>query len=251
VCAATLDKAIAKRIVMAHGIATPSFWVVRDAQDLNELLHPEPAVKTRYYQPLDYPLFAKPLAEGTGKGISENSRIDTPRQLAAVCKSLLEQFAQPVLVEQFLPGREFTVGIVGNGTAARVIGGMEINFTETPIYSFGTKKDYERLTRYTPMPDDELGEEVAKLALASYLALECRDGARVDIRCDAGGIPCFMEINPLPGLNPTHSDLCIIARQQNISYAQLIGSIIDAAIDRLGIRKPASATTPAPAPSVV
>jgi len=226
VCAATLDKAVAKRLVRGAGLATADFHVVRAADDVRDVR-------------LEYPLFAKPLAEGTGKGIDSRCRIESPGQLDEVCRSLLARFAQPVLVEEFLPGREFTVGVMGSGREARVLGTIEIEVlpqAASAIYSYESKERCEQLVRYSPVPAGALRRKVEKLALESYRALECRDAGRVDVRCDRRGRPAFMEVNPLPGLHPTHSDLPMIAAQEGMSYAELLGAIITSALARLGKR---------------
>ncbi|HUU69842.1 MAG TPA: D-alanine--D-alanine ligase [Planctomycetota bacterium] len=223
-CAATLDKAVAKRLIQAAGLPTPGFHVVETPDDI-------PRVS------LAFPLFAKPLAEGTSKGITDRSVIDTPEQLNHACRRLLADHAQPVLVEEYLPGREFTAGIVGTGHAARVIGVMEIEIRQpsgAAVYSYETKEQCEQLVKYSRLDACPLRDEVNDLALKAYRALECRDAARVDIRCDRSGKPCFIEVNPLPGLHPTHSDLPMIATQEGISYARLIESIIRNAATRLG-----------------
>ncbi len=223
VCATTLDKAVAKRLVAQAGLSTPAFSVVRSAADVDRVA-------------LRYPLFAKPLAEGTGKGIDQNSRIDSAARLKAICIELLAKYSQPVLVEEFLPGREFTVGIVGTGSSARVIGTMEIEMRkkdEPAIYSFLNKEECESRIDYHPIRDDmQLKAAVETLALNSYRVLECRDGGRVDIRCDAAGTPCFIEVNPLAGLHPTHSDLPMIATQEGMPYKDLIKAILDSAFER-------------------
>jgi len=226
VCAVTLDKAVAKRLVAAAGLATPKFCVVREPSDA-DALH------------LEYPLFAKPLAEGTGKGIDRRSRIESPRDLDGVCRDLLARLKQPVLVEEFLPGREFTVGVLGTGREARVLGTMEIAMRDAAgpaIYTHETKERCEDLVTYSAPPRDALRRQVEDLALESYRVLECRDAARVDIRLDRGGCPAFLEVNPLPGLHPTHSDLPMIATQEGMSYRDLIGEIIAGACRRMGIR---------------
>jgi len=223
VCAITLDKAVAKRLVKAAGLPTPPSFVVRCPADVRAC-------------ELTYPLFAKPVAEGTGKGVTDRSRIDSPGQLDRVCRELLDRFAQPVLVEEYLPGREFTVAVLGNGPDAHVLGGMEIQILSQPdggIYSHESKEKCEEKVRYSAVPPGTLRSELEELALRSYLALECRDAARVDIRCDRHGRPCFLEINPLPGLHPTHSDLPMIAACEGVTYAELIGTIIGNALDRL------------------
>lgn len=223
VCAATLDKAVAKRLVAQARLRTPLFAVVRTTADADGLS-------------LRYPLFAKPLAEGTGKGIDQQSRIDAPEQLKAVCTELLARYRQPVLVEEYLPGREFTVGIVGTAEKARVIGTMEIELRkkdEPAVYSYLNKEECESRIWYHPINDDmQLKAQVEQLALDSFRVLECRDGGRVDLRCDADGRPCFIEVNPLAGLHPTHSDLPMIATQEGMAYAELIKAILDSAFER-------------------
>ena len=225
VCAVTLEKNVAKQIVRADGLRTPEFRVVRQAADIADVR-------------LRYPLFAKPIAEGTGKGVDTRSKIDNPQQLDEVCRALLANYRQAVLVEEYLPGREFTVGLIGTGPGARVIGTMEIEMlphAQTEIYTYQVKEECEKLVRYSAPARDALRAAVEDLALRSYRALECRDAGRVDVRLDRDGLPSFMEVNPLPGLHPQHSDLPMIATQEGMSYADLIGGIIQSACSRLGI----------------
>ncbi|MEJ5258973.1 MAG: hypothetical protein WHS88_02160 [Anaerohalosphaeraceae bacterium] len=222
VCAATLDKAVAKKLVAYEGLSTPAFAVVRRAEDIQSVA-------------LRYPLFAKPLAEGTGKGIDPNSKVENPAQLKRVCRNLLEQHKQPVLVEEYLAGREFTVGIVGTGSKARVIGTMEIEVADKnqpPIYSYLNKEECETRIRYSPLREAALKQSIESLALRCYQVLECRDAGRVDIRCDAQNRPYFLEVNPLAGLHPTHSDLPMIAAQEGMTYEELIGAILQSAFER-------------------
>ncbi len=221
-CAVTLDKAVAKRIVRDAGHATAPFAVVRTPADVRTVR-------------LAYPLFAKPIAEGTGKGITQASRIDAPAELARTCRALMRRYHQPVLVEQFLSGREFTVGIIGTGAAARVIGTLEIEIiarNNRAIYSYETKEKCESQCRYSTPPAGRLRRAVEALALACYRTLECRDGGRVDIRLDGTGAPHFLEVNPLPGIHPTHSDLPMIATRAGMQYHELIGAIITSALQR-------------------
>ncbi|MCI0498160.1 MAG: ATP-grasp domain-containing protein [Planctomycetales bacterium] len=223
ICALTLDKAMAKRWVAQYGLATPAFAVIETLGDVQ-------AVK------LEYPLFAKPLAEGTGKGVDQNSKIENPAKLKAVCAELLNRYKQPVLVEEFLPGREFTVGILGTGDGASVLGTMEIELVskdEPAIYSYLNKEECETRIYYHPLLDDAgLKQKVEHLALRCYRALQCCDAGRVDIRCDRDGQPCFIEVNPLAGLHPQHSDLPMIATQEGMEYDTLIGLILESAFAR-------------------
>jgi len=226
VCAATLDKAVAKRLVQAAGLNTPRFCVIGSQAELEA-----------DSLPLKLPVFAKPIAEGTGKGIDAASRIEDIATLRAACRQLLARYGQPVLIEEYLPGREFTTAIVGTGAAARVIGTMEIRIKDgapAADYSYVIKEQCDQFVDYLPAPDEPLRADVDRLALAAYRALECRDVGRVDIRCDCDGRPAFIEINPLPGIHPHHSDLPMIAAQQGIGYVELIGAIVGSAFQRAG-----------------
>ena len=223
VCAVTLDKGMAKRIVRDSGVRTPAFEIVHSMDEIGAF-------------GLDYPLFVKPLCEGTSKGIDARSKISDSRALVEVCGHLLERHRQPVLVEEYLPGREFTAGIVGTGSNARVIGIMEIMIRkDAPVadYSYQVKCDWERLVKYEPLREGSLWDQIEELALKSYRVLGCRDAARVDVRLDGYEQPSFIEINPLPGLNPVYSDLPILAAQQGWSYAGLIGAIVQSARERV------------------
>ena len=221
-CAATLDKAVAKRLIQGAGLPTPAFAVVSDMADVADV-H------------LQFPLFAKPIAEGTGKGVAADSRISSKAELERICAHRLAAHSQPVLIEEFLPGREFTVGLLGTGRDARVLGTMEIEILDRRhegVYSYETKEQCESLVRYSPAPRDSLRRRVEDLALKAHRALECRDAGRVDIRLDRNGDPSFMETNPIPGLHPTHSDLPMIATQEGMGYRELIGAIIASALKR-------------------
>ncbi|MBN1557428.1 MAG: D-alanine--D-alanine ligase [Lentisphaerae bacterium] len=227
VCAATLDKAVAKRLVLARGLPTPGFRVVRNTADLdNAAADPH----------LEYPLFVKPLAEGTGKGIDGHSRVASRRALHRTGRALLQRLGQPILVEDYLPGREFTTGLLGSGSAARVLGTLEIRVlphAATADYTFDVKERCETCVAYTPPEPGPLRTAVETLALECYRALECRDAGRADIRLDRHGRPAFMELNPLPGLHPEHSDLPMIAAQEGMTYNALIGHIIAEAAARI------------------
>jgi len=224
VLALTLHKGMTKHVIRDQGIPTPAFAVVKSLADLAAVALP-------------YPVFAKPVAEGTGKGVTPASKIVSPEQLRSTCAELLATFRQPVLVEAFLPGREFTVGIVGNGEEAHSIGVMEVVLlanSEPEVYSYHNKEFCEELVEYRKV-DDQEAKKAEATALASWHALGCQDGGRVDLRSDSAGIPNFIEVNPLAGLHPEHSDLCIIATKFDISYQKLLGDIVDAAMKRIGL----------------
>lgn len=218
VLALTLHKGITQTLVRSLGLPTPDFFVLKGLDDLPDLTLP-------------YPLFAKPVAEGTGKGVSDASKISSPAELEQVSRNLLAKFNQPVLVETYLPGREFTVGIVGTGSDARVLGVAEVLLKEQAerhAYSYVNKERYEELVEYC-LVNDPAAMKAAEIALAAWRGLGCRDGGRIDLRADAAGLPRFMEVNPLAGLHPRHSDLPIICTLQGIGYQQLIGWIMDSA----------------------
>jgi D-alanine-D-alanine ligase len=223
-CALTLDKPLAKRLVRDHGLPTAPFAVVAS---------PDEAERVE----LAPPLFVKPAAEGSSKGVSDRSRVTSREELRAACADLLSRFDQPVLVESYLPGREMTVGIVGNGAGARVVGVMEVVFKDGSDgdYTALNKAEYEARCEYRLLDGEPLARRAREVALASYRALACRDVARVDLRCDAAGEPCFLETNPLPGMHPVRSDLPIMSRLAGISYPELLGSIVEAAAQRWGL----------------
>ncbi len=222
VLALTLHKGMTKRIIRDLGIPTPDFHVVETPAD---------AEKVR----LPLPLFAKPVAEGTGKGIDGASKITRTEDIVPVCRGLLNRFRQPVLVETFLPGREFTVGITGTGEKASAIGVMEVLLrqeAEQDAYSFLNKEQFEDLVEYRLVEDSE-AKKAKAVALAAWKGLGCRDAGRVDLRSDGEGNPGFIEVNPLAGLHPGHSDLPILCYLAGRTYRELIEMIIESAEERL------------------
>ncbi|MGV8090277.1 MAG: ATP-grasp domain-containing protein [Mangrovibacterium sp.] len=219
--ALSLDKAMCKRVVCDAGIPTPDFCLIRSEADLTGEKPP-------------FPLFVKPVSEGTGKGISEHSLICNDHDFAEVCTSLLHRFNQPVLVESYLPGREFTVGVIGNGNDARVVGVMEVVFKKDiqEIYSYENKQNYEEVVEYRNV-DGETGRKCAELALKVWHVTGSRDGGRVDMKLNGQGEPEFIEINPLAGLNFHDSDLPILAGLNGMSFIELISAIMKAAEKRI------------------
>ena len=221
-----LDKAICKRLVRDAGLPTPAFAVVHS---IGELDNPKPP----------FPLFIKPVSEGTGKGIDNHSLVRNESQYRQVTTRLLTEFHQPVLIESYLPGREFTVGIVGNGKQATVIGVMEvlINSRDEKIYSYSNKENYETTVHYQSI-HGQLYWKCADLALLIWDSMGANDAGRIDIKLNASGEPEFMEINPLAGLNLHHSDLPILSRLNGISFEELIEMIMHAAHSRLQMNSP-------------
>ncbi len=225
VMAVCLHKGLTKTLVEKAGLPTARFAVVEQISDVENV-------------DLPYPLFAKPIAEGTGKGISPASCISSPSELREVCTNLLSKFRQPVLVETYLCGREFTVGILGTGDEARVLGTLEIvllSDAEPGAYSYVNKERCEELVRYDLVSSSNDSEvaEAERIALGSWRALKARDGGRIDLRSDGNGQPSFIEANPLAGLHPEHSDLPMIATKTGMAYQQLVEAIINSAAQRI------------------
>jgi D-alanine-D-alanine ligase len=225
VMALTLHKGMTKRVLRDARVPTSDFAVVSSPNDLNGLT-------------FDPPYFIKPNAEGTGKGVTPQSIVGRRGDLDAACRALIKTFKQPVLVEQFLPGREFTVGLVGTGTEAAALGTMEVHLlqnAEPNVYSYTNKEKCEELVGYRLVSahSDPVVREAEAIALAAWRVLGCRDGGRVDLRCDARGKPQFMEVNPLAGLHPQHSDLPILCNELGIPYARLIERIVSSARTRV------------------
>lgn len=218
-----LDKGLTKRVVRDSGIPTADFAVVERAEDVARV-------------DLPYPLFAKPIAEGTGKGVSPASRVADAAALDEKCRELLARYRQPVLVETYLPGREFTVGLVGTGAEAEAVGALEVILkanAEPGVYSYLNKEECEARVIYE-LADDAPAREASDVALRAWRALGCRDAGRVDLRADARGRINFIEVNPLAGLHPTHSDLPILWRKTGRPYLELIRRIVDSAARRIG-----------------
>jgi D-alanine-D-alanine ligase len=221
----TLHKGLTKRVIRDAGVPTPDFLVIEDVDQA------EPVC-------FDPPYFVKPVAEGTGKGITAASIIRRREDLWPRCVELIEMHRQPVLVEEFLPGREFTVGLIGTGMDSAVLGSIELHLraaAEPLVYSYENKENCEEFVEYRPADAavDGAVKAAEVLALKAWRVLGCRDAGRIDIRCDALGNPQFMEVNPLAGLHREHSDLPIICSRIGMSYQMLIEKIMASARRRI------------------
>ena len=226
--ALTLEKPLAKRLVSFAGVATPKWMVIRDAAQLAEA----------DWGGFPLPAFAKPAHEGSSKGIRVTSRLKSTPQVVEAVKGLLEHYRQPVMVEEFIDGDEVTVGLVGN-SPPRVVGIMRVlprRKTDHFVYSLEVKRDWESLLTYECPAQLAKGvlQDIADSSLRAFDALGCRDFARMDFRISPDGIPYFLEVNPLPGLNPKSGDLPIMARKVGWTYENLISAVLDAALQRLG-----------------
>jgi D-alanine-D-alanine ligase len=239
VSALTLHKAMAKRVLRDLGLPTSDFRLVECEADLTGV-------------DLPFPLFVKPVAEGTAKGIDEGSLVTSREALAARCRYVLGRWRQPALVEPFLPGRELTVGILGTGPAARTIGTLEVRLregAEAHSYTWLNKEESEQRIDL-PVASSADAAAAEPLALAAWRGLGARDAGRVDLRADARGELQILEVNPLPGLHPTHSDLPMLCTAIGVGYRELIGAIVASASERVpalqarGPRRPAAVLAP-------
>jgi D-alanine-D-alanine ligase len=223
VCALTLHKAMAKHVARGCGIATPSFVVVST---------PEEAAAVT----LPLPLFAKPVAEGSSKGVTSKSLAKSRAALVEVCTELLRDYRQPVLVEEYLSGREFTVGILGTGKDARALATLEVMLRTAATdgsYSYRNKTQWRDYVEYALLDAGDLRRDVEDVALATWRALGCRDAGRVDVRLDGGGRPQLIEVNPLAGLTPGYSDLPTMTEKTGMDFTALIAAILRSALARI------------------
>jgi D-alanine-D-alanine ligase len=185
---------------------------------------------------LKYPVIVKPVAEGSSKGVTQSSVARDAAELRAVVDTVVGKYGQGAMVEGFLTGREFTVGLLGDG---EVLAPMEIVFaapaTDLPVYSFEFKQAFSDDLKYVCPAETSpaLDEALRTAAREAYAALGCRDVARIDLRLDADGVVNFIECNPLPGLTPDWSDLCLIAKAEGMDYPALVTAILQPALGRL------------------
>jgi D-alanine-D-alanine ligase len=215
--AVSLDKALTKTLASASGLRTPAFARVRCLEDLDNL-------------ELKFPLFVKPNAEGSSMGIRSTSRVETRDQLQGRVAWILESYEQDCLVEEFAPGREFCLGIIGN-EKPRLLPVVEIH-SQRNFYPYEEKHDHQRELICPAEITENLAGELCRMGLKIFITLACRDLARVDFKLDDDGRPTFLEINPLPGLSPDYGILPYQAAAAGLSHQELIGKIIDSARQR-------------------
>jgi D-alanine-D-alanine ligase len=225
--ALTLDKPMTKRVLAFHGLPTPRFQVFDD---------PFASLDSS----LGYPLFVKPAGEGTGMGINGDSVVRDESELRRQLRWLYETYGRPALVEEYVEGREITVGVLGNAEL-QVLPPLEIDLSTCPpeehgIYTSRIKADLPTMPRYLcPAALSEAQvDELSRLAVAAFRALGCLDVARVDFKLDArnGERPYILELNPLPGLSPGISDLVFEAEAAGMGHADLINAVLAAALER-------------------
>ena len=221
-----LDKPLTKRLVTSAGIRTPRWQLVTDYSQLEEI-------------PLDefpLPAFVKPAYEGSSKGIRLGSRAETVAKIAEVAAELLEHYKQPVMIEEFIAGDEVTVGVLGN-SPAKVLSIMRViakKRSASFVYSIEVKREWEQLVDYEcpALLETNILDEIAGSSLEIFKIIGCRDFARLDFKLSSEGVPYFLEINPLAGLNPKSSDLVIMSYKLGWTYQALISAILNAALQR-------------------
>jgi D-alanine-D-alanine ligase len=229
-----LHKGRTKEMLLQHGVPTAPFTIARTRDDARNVTLP-------------FPLFAKPCFEGSGKGVSVQSLCHNRAELVARVEALLDTYKQPVLIETWLPGLEFTVAVIGNGEEARCLPIVGMNFDvlpagAPPIYGYEAKWLWDtvanplQLFQCPAQVPDELTRDIEAAALAAYRALECRDWCRIDVRCDGAGRPMVVELNPLPGILPDPMDNSCFpkaARAAAMTYDDLIRTVADIAWRRI------------------
>jgi len=231
-----LDKALAKQVLSYHRIPTASFIVVHDLRKKPE------------FPP--FPLIVKPLAEGSSKGIGNRALVHTPKELKEQISTVLNKYHQPALVERYLPGREFTVALLGNGAGVQVLPIVEIQFEQlpahiNPIYSFEAKWIWDTVEEPLEIfacpakVSPRLKKRIEAVCQAAFAALRCLDWCRIDIRLDDAGEPNVLELNPLPGILPNpDANSCFpkAARTAGLSYVDLINRVLEIACQRVGLK---------------
>ena len=220
-----LDKPLTKKIVATAGVYTPKCCVITHSHEIRNM--------TSYG--FRFPAILKPAYEGSSKGIRLSSVVDNPEQAIEAADSLLENYGQPAMLEEFITGDEVTMGIIGN-SPPKVLGMMRILPRRKNgyfVYSLEVKRNYLELVDYECPThlDQKVLQNLEVSGLNAFKALGCRDFARLDFRVSSDGVPYFLEINPLPGLG-AHSDLVIMAKKLGWTPRELINAVLNAALER-------------------
>lgn len=223
----SLDKNLCNFVVRQSGCQVPEWVTITDVRQLDA------------YQLPSKPWIVKPSAEGSGMGLSDDSVMFQFDDLTQKIQYLVNLYQQPVIVQEYLPGREFTVGVVeskGTLIPTKAIEVIPVNKSSRFIYHYEAKEKADRLVRFIPLENEpQLENEIIKIAKKSFRSIRCRDIARVDIRLDRNDNPHFLEINPLPHLHPEIGDVCRSAKASGFEYRTLLNTILENAIDRYGM----------------
>lgn len=234
--ATCLDKARTKEILYYYNIPTAPFFIAYEINQIRNLN-------------LTFPLFVKPVWEGSSKGIFSSSFVSNRKELSEQVERIINEYAQPALIEEFLSGREFTVAILGNGDEAQVLPIVEIDYKDfpegfIPVYSYEAKWILD--TKENPLNvfscpaklDSAIETKIKQVALNAYKTLRCRDWSRIDVRMNAANVPNIIEINPLPGILPDPKENSCFpkaARTAGISYDEMLNKVLLAAARRYNL----------------
>lgn len=224
----SLEKPLTKEIVRNAGVVTPRWRVINSLSDMDNL----------DWSDFPFPVFAKPAHEGSSKGIRNASRAASHSELWSLVQKQMSRYAQPIIIEEYIPGEEITVGMAGN-SPPQILGVMRIvpvKHQDNFVYSLEVKRNWRELVRYecpARLPEPTM-LRIREACQKVYTALGVRDLARVDFRLAPDGTPYFLEINPLPGLNPQSGDIVLMSGMTGLSYNQLIVTILNAALRRYG-----------------
>jgi D-alanine-D-alanine ligase len=227
----SLDKSITKKLAALNGVVTPKWQTIHNLEELASV----------DWGDFHFPVFVKPLHEGSSKGIRNVSKINSRDQINPIITNLLERYHQEVIVEEFVFGDEITTGVIGN--PPRILGIMRVVPRRADpdfVYSLEVKRDWENLVDYEcpARLQTEVLDRISEAAIKVFTILGCRDISRVDFRIGIDGTPYFLEINPLPGLNPKSGDIVIMSGKMGWTYPALISAIVDAALKRYGYESP-------------
>lgn len=222
------NKLFSSKVLSESGVKTPKFMGVKELEDIENMT-------------FHYPLMVKPKDEGSSRGIHNDSFIESREELEEMLEKLLEEFRPPIMINEYIDGRELTVGVIGNYPDLEVLPILEIDFSSLPagipkIYSFEVKYQWEDRTNYyiPARLSDELKEKVQKVAKKAFRVMELRDYARIDMRIE-DGVPYVIEINSLPGLNPEYSDIVKMIEYKGKTYEDLVLKIVELARKRYGL----------------
>ncbi|HEX2947428.1 MAG TPA: ATP-grasp domain-containing protein [Clostridia bacterium] len=226
----SLDKALTKRYLSTYGIKTPSYQLVKTSDFTLD-------------SSLTFPLIVKPNSEGSSKGISDLAIVDNEEQLHTLIEKNFRMYGTAMLIEEYIRGREFTVGVLGNGKNMRIFEPLEICYLkegrENRIYSYNVKRNFKKYIEYKcpPLLPAEIIGRMKEVSAGIYEALDCRDFSRIDFRLSEDGQLYFIEINPLPGLAPGYSDYPMMAEFCGMDYQTLVLSVLNSALERYGLNK--------------
>jgi D-alanine-D-alanine ligase len=225
----TLNKALSTKMVLTEGLDAPK----------SVIFHSK---RKKYPHNMSFPLIIKPNLEGTSKGIYDRSIVENENELNERMDELFGKFKGPLMIEEFIVGREFTVGLIGESNP-QILGISEIVFKNDnegkAIYSFEAKSIDESpmdnsVFKISSPPDisKQLEKKISTISKKIFYITGCRDVARIDYRITKDERIYFIEVNPLPGLSPGYSDLTILSEMNGVSYNDLIGKIAAPAVKR-------------------